>query len=179
MAKIYTRGGDGGSTGLFDGTRVPKDHARCEAYGDVDELHAVVGLARAVAAEKRVADALPDIQKDLMAVGAQLADPKAASRPPKEKTVISEDRIEEFEKMIDEFQPDLPPLKGFILRGGTQAGACLHLACTVCRRAERRIVTLGRDTPVLPIVLKYVNRLSDLLFVLARLENRADGETQW
>ncbi len=178
MARIYTRKGDDGSTGLFDGSRVSKDHARCEAYGDVDELSAALGAARAFAEEKEIAEALLGIQKDLLAVGAQLADPGHGKRAAKEKTQVTEERIAEFERMIDRYEGELPPLKGFILRCGTKGAALLHLACTVCRRAERRIVSLSRQVAVPPIVLKYVNRLSDLLFVLARVENRRGGELQ-
>jgi cob(I)alamin adenosyltransferase len=178
MVKIYTRKGDDGSTGLFDGTRVPKDHLRCEAYGDVDELSAAIGLARAFAEDQEIDAALLDIQKDLLAVGAQLADPKYGTRKTKPKTVITEERITAFESLMDRYEGELPPLKGFILRCGTKGASALHLACTVCRRAERRIVTLGRKVSVPPIVVKYVNRLSDLLFMLARVENKRGGEQQ-
>lgn len=178
MVKIYTRKGDDGTTGLFDGTRVPKDHDRCDAYGDVDELHAAIGAARAFVEDREVADLLLDICKDLFAIGAQLADPKHGARPAKPKTVITDDRIAAFEGTMDRYEPELPPLKGFILRCGTKGAALLHLACTVCRRAERRIVALSRKVPVPPIVVKYINRLSDLLFVLARVENRRGGEQQ-
>lgn len=178
MVKIYTRKGDDGSTGLFDGTRVPKDHARCAAYGDVDELSALLGAARAFAQEKEIADELLAIQKDLLALGAQLADPAYAARPAKPKTVISEERITSFEKVMDRWEPLLPPLKGFILRGGSPGAAFLHLACTVCRRAERAVVALAREVELPPLVVRYLNRLSDLLFMLARAENRRAGETQ-
>lgn len=178
MAKIYTRKGDDGSTGLFDGSRVPKDHPRCRAYGDVDELHAAVGLARAFVEDGEVRQALLEIQKDLMAIGAQLADPGFASRPRKEKTEVTDGKIQAFESLMDRRQGELPPLRGFILRGGTKGAAALHLACTVGRRAEREIVALAREVSVPPSVLKYVNRLSDLLFVLARVENRNGGEEQ-
>jgi cob(I)alamin adenosyltransferase len=178
MVKIYTKKGDDGSTGLFDGTRVPKDHLRCDAYGDVDELSAALGLARALAEDKEIDAALLEIQKDLLAVGAQLADPKFESRKVKPKTVITEEKIAAFESMMDRYEAELPPLKGFILRCGTKGAAALHLACTVCRRAERKIVTLARQVSVPPLVLKYVNRLSDLLFMLARVENKRGGEQQ-
>ena len=178
MAKIYTRKGDDGSTGLFDGARVPKDHPRCRAYGEVDELHAALGLARAFVDDAETRTCLLEIQKDLMAIGAQLADPGYASRPRKPKTEITAEKIEAFEKLMDTRQEPLAPLRGFILRGGTKGAAALHLACTVARRAEREIVALGREVSVAPAVLKYVNRLSDLLFVLARVENRNGGEEQ-
>jgi cob(I)alamin adenosyltransferase len=178
MAKIYTRKGDDGSTGLFDGTRVPKDHIRCEAYGEVDELSAALGAARAFVEDKEVSASLLEIQKDLLAVGAQLADPKYETRKVKPKTVIGPEKIGAFERTMDRYEGELPPLKGFILRSGTRGAALLHLACTVCRRAERRIVLLSRQVPVPPIVIQYVNRLSDLLFVLARVENLRGGEEQ-
>jgi cob(I)alamin adenosyltransferase len=178
MVKIYTRKGDDGSTGLFDGTRVPKDHLRTEAYGDVDELSSVLGVARAFAEDKDISAALLEIQKDLLAVGAQLADPKFESRKVKPKTLVSAEKVEAFERMMDRYDAELPPLKGFILRCGTKGASFLHLACTVCRRAERRIVTLSRQVSVPPIVITYINRLSDLLFVLARVENKRVGEEQ-
>jgi cob(I)alamin adenosyltransferase len=178
MVKIYTRKGDDGSTGLFDGTRVPKDHLRTEAYGDVDELSSVLGVARAFAEDQEISAALLEIQKDLLAVGAQLADPKFESRKVKPKTVVSAEKVDAFERMMDRYDAELPPLKGFILRCGTKGASFLHLACTVCRRAERRIVTLSRQVSVPPIVITYINRLSDLLFVLARVENKRVGEEQ-
>jgi len=178
VAKIYTKTGDDGSTGLFDGTRVPKDHIRCAAYGDVDELGASLGLARAFVEDREIDATLLEIQKDLFAIGAQLADPKYGTHKTKPKTVITEEKIAAFEKLIDRYQAELPPLKGFILRCGTRGASALHLACTVCRRAERQIVALARQVLVAPVVIKYVNRLSDLLFVLARMENKRGGEHQ-
>lgn len=178
MVRIYTRKGDDGSTGLHDGTRVPKDHLRTEAYGDVDELSAALGVSRAFAQDKEITAALLEIQKDLFAVGAQLADPKYETRKVKPKTVLSAEKIEAFERMMDRYDPELPPLKGFILRCGTPGASFLHLACTICRRAERRIVTMSRQVAVPAIVLQYINRLSDLLFVLARVENKRGGEEQ-
>lgn len=178
MVKIYTKKGDDGSTGLFDGTRVPKDHIRCDAYGDVDELGAAIGLARSLGSDRELDAVLLEIQKDLFAVGAQLADPKYGKGKTKPKTVISEEKITAFERLMDRYEPELPPLKGFILRCGTKGASALHLACTVCRRAERKIVALSRQVSVAPIVIKYVNRLSDLLFVLARVENKHGGEQQ-
>ncbi len=178
MPRIYTRKGDDGTTGLFDGTRVPKDHMRCEAYGNVDELSAALGAARAFVEEKEIADELLAVQKDLLALGAQLADPAYGTRPAKPKTVVTEERVASFEKTMDRWDAELPPLKGFIVRGGSKGAAFLHLACCVCRRAERSIVALGRQVELPPLVVRYVNRLSDLLFVLARAENRRSGETQ-
>jgi cob(I)alamin adenosyltransferase len=178
MVRIYTRKGDDGTTGLHDGTRVPKDHIRTEAYGEVDELSAALGVARAFVQDKGTAALLLDIQKDLFAIGAQLADPKYETRKVKPKTVVGPDKIEAFEKTMDRHDAELPPLKGFILRSGTPGASFLHLACTICRRAERRIVLLARQVTVPPIVITYINRLSDLLFVLARVENLRGGEEQ-
>jgi len=178
MAKIYTKKGDDGSTGLFDGTRVSKDHIRCEAYGEVDELSAALGVARAFAEDPEIGATLLGIQKDLLAIGAQLADPKYDTRKVKPKTVVTAEKVEAFERMMDRYDAELPPLKGFILRCGTKGAAFLHLACTICRRAERRIVLLSHQVSVPPIVIQYINRLSDLLFVLARVENKRGGEEQ-
>jgi cob(I)alamin adenosyltransferase len=179
MVKIYTRKGDDGSTGLFDGTRVGKDDERVDAYGDVDELNAVIGAARAFLNDKGIDAILLDIQSDLFAVGAQLADPKYATRAKaKDKTKISEERISAFERIMDGYENELPPLKGFILPCGAKGASFLHVARTVCRRAERKIVALGRKVPLDPLVVKYMNRLSDLLFVLARVENLRGGERQ-
>ena len=181
MVRIYTKKGDDGSTGLFDGTRVSKDHIRVEAYGDVDELSAAIGVARAFAEDKEIAASLLEIQKDLLALGAQLADPKYESRKVKPKTVVGPEKIEAFERTMDRYEGELPPLKGFILRCGTKGASFLHLACTICRRAERRIVLLSRQVTVPPLVIQYMNRLSDLLFVMARAANHRAGlpETEW
>lgn len=178
MAKIYTRKGDDGTTGLLDGTRVPKDHIRCRAYGEVDELNAAIGVARAFVEDKEIDAGLLEIQKDLFAVGAQLADPKYGTRKVKEKTKITEEKITAFERWMDRYDEELSPLRGFILRCGTRGASFLHLACTVCRRAERHVVELAREAALPPLLLKYLNRLSDLLFVLARVENKRGGELQ-
>ena len=177
--KIYTRTGDAGETSLFDGTRVPTDDARVEAYGDVDETNAWLGLARASTLDAEIADALVGIQRDLFALGAQLADPadKIASRLT--KAIIADADVARLEQLIDRWDAELPPLRRFILAGGTPAGAALHVARTVCRRAERRIVALS--PPVEPVLIRYVNRLSDLLFVLARAANHLGGvpDVEW
>lgn len=178
MVKIYTRKGDAGQTGLFDGSRVDKDNPRVETYGDVDELNSVVGAARSFVEDKEIDDLLMNIQRDLFAVGAQLADPKYDESRRKEKTRITEERITFFERTMDRYEPELPPLKGFILPCGTHSGALLHLARTVCRRAERKIVSLSKCTKLPPLIVTYMNRLSDLLFVLARVENKRGGEEQ-
>lgn len=176
--KIYTKTGDGGETGLFDGTRVPKHDARVEAYGEVDETNAAIGAARAFVEDQEIVDLLTGIQRDLFAVGAQLADPRYGERAAKQKTAITEERIAELERWIDRFDAQLPPLKGFILPCGTKGGAMLHLARCVCRRAERKITALAAFAKIPPIVVVYVNRLSDLLFVLARVANLRQGEEQ-
>lgn len=178
MVKIYTRKGDDGSTGLLDGSRVPKDDDRVDAYGEVDELNAAIGAARAFLEDREVDALLLGIQSDLFAIGAQLADPRYGERKAKEKTKLSEEKIVAFEKTMDRYESELPPLKGFILPCGTKGAALLHVARTVCRRAERKVVALARKTKVDPYVVRYLNRLSDLLFVLARVENLRGGEQQ-
>jgi cob(I)alamin adenosyltransferase len=177
--KIYTKTGDAGDTSLFGGTRVRKDDARVDAYGDVDELNAWLGLARASGVDGPLADAIVRIQRDLFAVGAQLADPADRLAPRVTKAVIGDADVARLEQVIDELDAELPPLRRFILAGGTPAGAMLHVARTVCRRAERRIVAL--QPPADPVLLRYVNRLSDLLFVAARAVNHRGGvsETEW
>jgi len=177
--KLYTRTGDAGETSLFGGTRARKDDPRVDAYGEVDELNAWLGLARASSIDPELATALQQLQRDLFALGAQLADPadKIAARVT--KAALVDDDVARLERLIDKMEEELPPLRRFILAGGAPAGAALHVARTVCRRAERRIVAL--DPPVDPVLLRYVNRLSDLLFVLARVANHRAGvpEIEW
>ena len=177
--KIYTRTGDTGETSLFDGTRARKDDPRVDAYGEVDELNAWLGLVRASSPGAPVDAELAAIQRDLFALGAQLADPadKLAARVT--KAIVSDAEVARLEQTIDRLDAALPPLRRFVLAGGTPAGAALHVARTVCRRAERRIVAL--DPPVDPVLVRYINRLSDLLFVLARAVNHRAGapETEW
>ena len=180
--KIYTKTGDQGSTGLFGGGRVPKDHVRVEAYGDVDELNAVIGMARSAEPMPRVDEVLVPIQRDLFAIGALLATPdrdKMAQHL--QKARIDERRIAELEQSIDDAEAELEPLRAFVLPGGTPKAAALHVARTVCRRAERRVVRLQHDVEVPGIVVIYMNRLSDLLFTLARLANKraGAGEVTW
>jgi cob(I)alamin adenosyltransferase len=178
--KIYTKTGDDGDTGLFDGTRVPKNDPRVAAYGDVDELNAWLGFVRASLTDDALGAKLEQIQRDLFALGARLADPshKIASRVT--KAAITASDIARLEEWIDLLESELPPLRRFILAGGSVGGAALHVARTVCRRAERSIVALGPDA-VEPDLLVYVNRLSDLLFVMGRAANRRSGaaETEW
>jgi cob(I)alamin adenosyltransferase len=177
--KIYTRTGDTGETSLYGGTRARKDDARVDAYGEVDELNAWLGLARASQTDPALAAELVTIQQHLFALGAQLADPGDKLAPRVTKAVIDDEHVSRLEQLIDRLEAELPPLRRFILAGGTSAGAALHVARTVCRRAERRMV--GLEPPVDPVLVRYVNRLSDLLFVLARTANhRASApETEW
>jgi cob(I)alamin adenosyltransferase len=177
--KIYTRSGDAGDTSLYGGDRVRKSDSRVDAYGDVDELNAWLGLARASELDPDVDAALLKIQRDLFALGAQLADPADTIATRVAKTVIGEADVLRLETLIDHLESELPPLRRFILAGGSPAGAILHVARTVCRRAERRIVAL--EPAADPILLQYINRLSDLLFVLARSANHRKGvpETEW
>ncbi|HEV2751567.1 MAG TPA: cob(I)yrinic acid a,c-diamide adenosyltransferase [Gemmatimonadales bacterium] len=174
--KIYTRTGDGGDTGLFGGGRVPKDHQRVAAYGAVDELNAAIGLARALEPVAFGDGLLQDIQRDLFAIGGQLASPEPAKvAKALAKATLGDDRVAALEGAIDATEAHLSPLKEFILPGGAPKAAALHFARTVCRRAERCVVTLARETSLAPNILPYLNRLSDLLFVLARHANAAAG----
>jgi cob(I)alamin adenosyltransferase len=170
MARIYTKTGDQGETGLFGGGRVPKDHARVTAYGEVDELNAAVGLAASLDPQSFDAAFLETIQRDLFTIGAELASPDPAKVPH-----IGEAQIGMLEHMIDGHEAKLVPLKEFILPGGTPKAAAFHLARTVCRRAERAVVSLAREQEIGPAIVPYLNRLSDLLFVLARAVNAQAG----
>jgi cob(I)alamin adenosyltransferase len=178
--KIYTKTGDTGETSFFDNTRVSKADPRVDAYGEVDELNACLGVARAAGVDEEIGTLLDSLQKDLFALGARLADPSGRIAARVEKTVIGSAAVERLEQTIDRLEATLPPLRKFILPGGASAGAVLHLARTVCRRAERRIVALGGGV-LDPILIVYMNRLSDLLFVMARVVNRRAGvpETEW
>ncbi|HEU0013925.1 MAG TPA: cob(I)yrinic acid a,c-diamide adenosyltransferase [Longimicrobium sp.] len=178
--RIYTRTGDRGETGLFGGQRVPKDHARVEAYGDVDELNSVLGAALAhleAEGQDELVAGLRAVQADLFTVGANLATPapEDGGREAPWIPALPAGRVEELEAWIDRAEAELEPLKAFILPGGTPAAAALHLARTVCRRAERRVVSLAREVHVGREWIVYLNRLSDLLFTLARLANHRAG----
>ena len=175
--KIYTKTGDDGTTG-FIGSRTRKDDPRVCAYGDVDELNAVLGLVRAEVEDADLQLMLQEIQRDLFAVGAQLADPQARLTPQMDKAAIAPERIEELERAIDACEGGLPELRAFILPTGSRVGAMLHLARTVCRRAERSLVGLAAASTVDPPLITYLNRLSDLLFVLARRENQRAGRPE-
>jgi cob(I)alamin adenosyltransferase len=177
--KIYTRTGDTGETSLFDGTRVRKDDARVDAYGEVDELNAWLGVARGTLDEPTLDAALIQIQKDLFALGAQLADPAEKIARRVTKATVGDADVARLEQLIDQLDAQLPPLRKFILPGGSPAGSALHVARTICRRAERRLVSL--QPAVDPVLLRYVNRLADLLFVIARAANQRAGssEIEW
>ncbi len=167
LSKIYTRTGDKGTTGLGGGKRVPKDDARVEAFGTVDELNSVVGVLLAEMLPDDLRTALTDIQHDLFDLGGELCVPG--------RQTLAEENITRLENLLDALNADLPYLKEFILPGGSRAAALTHMARTVCRRAERRIVTLSRMEEVPQTSVKYINRLSDLLFVMARVLNKHVG----
>src|ERR1700745_732666 len=174
LSKIYTRTGDDGTTGLGDGSRVPKDSPRVEAYGTVDELNSAVGVVLAVpGVPAAVAACLTEVQHELFDMGGELCIPS--------HRVITAPQVARLEELLDGFNDALPPLKEFILPGGGPAAAACHLARTVARRAERRVWALARSEEVSPELLKYLNRLSNLLFVLARVLARHErgAELQW
>jgi len=167
LSKIYTRTGDKGTTGLGDGSRVDKDDLRVETYGTVDELNSLVGLVLAGEIDQAIRDCLTRTQHELFDLGGELCMPGY--------TLVPESCVEQLETDLDRFNEDLPPLKDFILPGGSEAAARCHLARTVCRRAERLMVSLSKVEEINEVSLRYLNRLSDLLFVLARVLARANG----
>ncbi len=169
---LYTRTGDAGQTSLFGGQRVDKDHLRVEAYGALDELNSALGLAIAFLRQRRVAHLLRQVQADLFELGAELASPQAPRRS------LPPERVEALERLIDEYDAKTPPLKVFVLPGGATGAAALHLARAICRRAERAVVALSHREEVRPAVLAYLNRLSDLLFALARYVNKAERQRE-
>ncbi|MBW3567781.1 MAG: cob(I)yrinic acid a,c-diamide adenosyltransferase [Proteobacteria bacterium] len=170
LSKIYTRTGDAGTTGLGDGTRVPKDDDRVEAYGTVDELNSVVGMVLAETVPDSILEPLSEIQHELFDLGSELCVPGYV--------VITEEHVTRLEQVLDALNADLPALKEFILPGGGRAAAACHLARTVCRRAERRVYTLSTHAEVSAHSLKYLNRLSDLLFVMSRVLARHENGTE-
>jgi len=177
--KIYTRSGDQGETGLFGGGRVSKSNVRVEAYGAVDELNASLGMALALDLDEEIASHLTPVQHDLFSIGASLATPGAEDRSARAVTPpLPLGRIQEMEGWIDASTRETPPLRSFILPGGTREAAALHLARTVCRRAERAVVRLGQAESIDGEVVRYLNRLSDLLFVHARLQNHRKGAAE-
>jgi cob(I)alamin adenosyltransferase len=177
--KIYTKTGDGGETGLFDGARVSKADPRVDAYGEVDELNAWLGLVRAQAPGEDLETMIETMQRDLFALGASLADPRKRIAERVSKAALTGEAITRLERWIDTLDATLPPLRRFVLAGGSAAGAMLHVARTVCRRAERRVVSLGDRVD--PAAIVYLNRVSDLLFVMARAANQRAGapEIEW
>ncbi len=173
LSKITTRTGDSGETGLGDGSRVLKDHARIAALGELDELNSALGVMLAEDVPGELRAALGEVQNDLLDLGGELSIPGHA--------LLKVERVAFLEQQTQLHNRDLPPLKEFVLPGGTRAAAAAHLARTVCRRAERALVTLGRADPVSDVARQYLNRLSDLLFVAARVLNRSAGvpDVQW
>jgi cob(I)alamin adenosyltransferase len=173
LSKIYTRTGDKGVTGLGDGTRVDKDSLRVEAFGTVDELNSAVGMVLACALPERIGECLLRIQHELFDLGGELCMPGTL--------LIPDGYVDQLEHDLDALNADLPPLQDFILPGGSEAAARCHLARTIARRAERRVVSLAREQAVNAVSIRYLNRLSDLLFVTARVLARADGgkEVLW
>ena len=167
LSKIYTRTGDDGTTGLGDGTRVQKDSLRVDAMGDVDELNSVIGLMLTENVPDILTELLTQVQHDLFNLGGEICIP--------DYVILQQANIDNLEEAIDTLNDDLEPLKEFILPGGTKAASFCHLARTVCRRAERKLITLARNEKVTAISLKYLNRLSDLLFVLCRVINKEAG----
>ena len=183
MTRIYTRNGDDGSTGLFGGPRVRKDDLRVAAYGDIDELNSALGVARSSLSDLRVADLeafLGSLQSELFNLGAELATPDPSNAPKSVPRVRAED-VARLEREIDRLTAELPPMKTFILPAGSQSAASLHLCRTICRRAERAMVTLAQHGPVSTEALAYINRVSDLLFTMARAANLRLGvaEVPW
>jgi cob(I)alamin adenosyltransferase len=180
MIKIYTKTGDAGETSLFAGGRVYKDAVRVEAYGTVDELNACLGMICAQLANDDVLECLRHIQTELFDLGADLATPLSATTR-KEIPRAREEQTTRMEEWIDQYSEGLPALTQFILPSGSLPGATLHFARTVCRRAERQVVTLSREEEINPEIVRYLNRLSDLLFVLARVVNQRAQipETTW
>ena len=182
-SKLYTRSGDTGTTMLFGGGRMPKDHLRVEAYGTVDELNSTLGVALSfLPARGTIPKALRGVQNELFNIGSELASGTKGKAAEKARLFLDADaKIATLERLIDEYDAKVPPLRTFILPSGSQGGALLHLCRTVCRRAEREVVRLSHEEPVNPDILSYLNRLSDLLFVLARYVNKAarKPETSW
>jgi cob(I)alamin adenosyltransferase len=180
LSRIYTKSGDKGETGLGDGTRVPKDHPRVVAYGRVDELNAVLGLVIAHNPQVAELELLRSIQNDLFDVGADLCVPPAADEQPGQRLRVTAGQVARLEQAIDRLNANLAPLTSFVLPGGSLAAAWAHFGRTVCRAAERDVVTLAARETVNPQVVIYLNRLSDLLFVLARvLNDNGKGDVLW
>lgn len=182
-SRLYTRSGDAGTTSLFGGGRVGKDDPRVEAYGAVDELNSVLGVALSFIEDGRLRGQLEDIQNELFNLGAELASETAGDKAAEFGRMFKDpdEKVAALERLTDEWDSAAPPLQTFILPGGTRGGAFLHLGRTVCRRAERRVVALAGSEAVNPAITRYLNRLSDLLFAMARMANAMEGraETEW
>ena len=179
--RIYTKTGDSGETSLFGGKRVSKDDLRVEACGSVDELNAALGTAASFIEEKKIFDTIRGIQHDLFAIGAELANPKEIGKNTKGIFKLGKSKIVNLESIIDQLDQNLPPIREFILPGGTNAASLIHLSRSIARRAERRVVALSKKEKLNPNLLMYLNRLSDLLFVLSRHINQKakSSETTW
>jgi len=180
ITRVYTRTGDDGSTALGGGQRVAKDALRVGVYGTVDELNSMVGVVRAAGVHEALADTLAGLQNDLFHLGAELCTP-VDDEADRQGPCLQERHIVALEKLMDRLMEDLPPLENFVLPAGTPAAAHLHMARTICRRAERQVLSLSRQEPLSPWPLTYLNRLSDALFVMARYENfrRQVADTLW
>jgi cob(I)alamin adenosyltransferase len=172
--KIYTKTGDDGSTGLFGGARVPKDDARVDAYGSVDETNALLGVARSTGLSAVLGAVLERVQGELFVLGAELATP-ASHRPRLKLPLLDGTHVAQLEGEIDQLEAELPPLTSFVLPGGSPGSSALHHARTVCRRAERAVVGVQQSAELRAELVVYLNRLSDLLFVMARHQNQSDG----
>lgn len=174
LMKIYTKTGDNGQTGLFGGPRVSKDHPRIEAYGTIDELNAALGWARAEQLPPPIEACLAAVQNELFAIGSELATPKPAE---KGMILLNDQHVAQLEQAIDALEANLPPLTQFILPAGSRAAAALHMARAICRRSERRVISLASlpEVDVSPRIIHYLNRLGDYLFVAARAANHSAG----
>ncbi len=179
LSRIYTKTGDQGDTALGDGSRVPKNHPRVTAYGSIDELNSILGLLLSQEPDVPEAALLLSIQNDLLDVGADLCVPQSAKEAPGTHLRIQSEQAQRLEKAIDRLNAELPPLTSFVLPGGCKAAAWCHVARTVCRRAERDVVTLAQAEGINPQIVIYLNRLSDLFFVLARVNSKGQKEVLW
>ena len=175
LTRIYTRGGDQGETSLGDGSRVSKLDCRIGAFGTVDELNSAIGVVLAGAVPEAMREPLSRVQNELFDVGADLSVPWGVT----DRLRVEQPMIDALEQLCDEFNADLPELRSFVLPGGTEAAARLHVARTICRRAERDVLLGAREVDLNPLVLRYLNRLSDLLFILARTANAGGEEPLW
>jgi len=173
-SKLYTRAGDKGLTSLFGGKRVPKDNLRIEAYGQIDELNSAIGVAASFLRRRTLVRLLQSVQNELFNIGAELASPNKRKAASSQMFRLPVEKVVQLEKWIDEYDAKIPPLKTFILPSGDNAATLLHLARTICRRAERAAVTLAGNEEVNPQIIAYLNRLSDLLFALARYVNKVE-----